>query len=106
MSSSKNLEESRQNIFIHFDPAVKDPAGIEFQRRKAIEKHTNATTAVLDLEERLNIAVRWEPGSFEWQEAAVLVANRRFQRVLDHLEALVVSRVFELTRMNLARTGM
>lgn len=77
----------------------------EAKRRKIIAQHENAANAVSELEERLNIAVRWEPGSFEWQDAAKLVANRRYQRALDHLEGLIVARMLELTRMNMARTG-
>lgn len=41
----------------------------------------------------------------EWKQAAVLVSKRRYQRALDELEALVVSRMFELTKMNMAQTG-
>lgn len=106
---SKDVEEFRRNSFFVTSASGfttdKPPADTEGKRRKALELHANATAAVLDLEERLNIAVRWEPGSFEWQDAAKLVANRRFQRALDHLEGLVISRMFELTRMNMARTG-
>lgn len=81
------------------------PQLTEAQRRKLIERHSNALEEVGDLEIKLNIAVRWEPGSFEWQDAATLVVNRDYQRALDQLEGLVCSRLMELTRMNMARTG-
>lgn len=81
------------------------PAMTEAKRRKLIEQQKNALEAVCDLEARLNIAVRWMPGSFEWQDTAKLVARRQYQRALDHLEGLVVSRILELTRMNMSRTG-
>lgn len=48
---------------------------------------------------------QWTEASPEYQQAAVLVSRRRYQRCLDELEALVVSRVFELTKMNMSQTG-
>ncbi|KAI0038356.1 hypothetical protein FA95DRAFT_1567791 [Auriscalpium vulgare] len=77
----------------------------ETARRHAIEARDNALSAVVELERKLNVAVRWLPGSFEWQDAQQLVITRNYQRALDHLEGLVVARMFELTKMNLSQTG-
>ncbi len=49
---------------------------------------------------------RWTEATPEYQQAAILVSRWRYQRCLDELEALVVSRVFELTKMNMSQTGM
>jgi hypothetical protein len=54
---------------------------------------------------RLGVVERWEPGRPEWQRAGELVSMRRYQRALDHLEGLIVARMFELTKMNMSQTG-
>lgn len=77
----------------------------EMQLRHATENHQRALAAVQDLEVKLSVETRWTNGSEEWTAAAVLTSQRRYQRCLDELEALVVSRIFELTRMNLSQTG-
>jgi hypothetical protein len=48
---------------------------------------------------------RWTHTTQEWQRAALLVSRCRYQRCLDELEGLVVSRMFELTKMNMSQTG-
>jgi hypothetical protein len=40
-----------------------------------------------------------------WNSAAVWVKKRRYQRALDQLQALIISRMFELTKMNMSGTG-
>ncbi|KAJ7075628.1 hypothetical protein B0H15DRAFT_925383 [Mycena belliarum] len=78
---------------------------LETQRRQAIELRDNLVVAVHELEVRLDVAERWQPGSDEWSEAAVMVAQRRYQRALDHLHGLVIARLFELTKCNMSGTG-
>ncbi|KAJ7089281.1 hypothetical protein B0H15DRAFT_922742 [Mycena belliarum] len=80
-------------------------AELETQRRQAIELRDNLVVAVHELEVRLDVTERWQPGSDEWSEAAVLVAHRRYQRALDHLHGLVIARLFELTKCNMSGTG-
>lgn len=78
---------------------------IETARRHAIENHDRDLRAVQALELKLEITQRWAPGNREWQEAARLVAMRKYQRALDVLEGLIVARMFELTKMNRSQTG-
>ena len=54
---------------------------------------------------KLGITSRWKPGDVEWQNAGCLVAQRKYRCALDHLESLVVARIFELGKMNRAGTG-
>ncbi|KAH7904896.1 hypothetical protein BJ138DRAFT_1138426 [Hygrophoropsis aurantiaca] len=77
----------------------------EATRRHAIERYDASVKIVQDLEKRLGITHRWTPEDPEWQSAGKLVANRKYQRALDTLEALIVSRLFELSKMNRAGTG-
>jgi hypothetical protein len=60
---------------------------------------------VQDLEVLLGVVERWVPECLEWKAAALMVGKRRYQRCLDDLEGLIVSRMFELTKMNMSQTG-
>lgn len=60
---------------------------------------------VTDLEMRMDIAVRWTPGSGKWLATEALLERRNYQKALDRLESLVVARMFELTKMNMSQTG-
>ncbi|KAJ7113683.1 hypothetical protein C8R43DRAFT_1091391 [Mycena crocata] len=88
-----------------YDAAVKETRRIETQRRHALELHGKSLAVVQDLEYRLRITPRWVHGSSEWEATEKLVQNRRYQRALDHLEGLVVARMFELTKVNMSGTG-
>ncbi|KIK11303.1 hypothetical protein PISMIDRAFT_19641, partial [Pisolithus microcarpus 441] len=76
----------------------------ETTRRHAQENYEKDLKAVQELEGRLGITRRWVPEDEEWQVAARLVANRKYQRALDNIERLVVSRIFELSKMNQSGT--
>ncbi|KAI5995861.1 hypothetical protein EDD15DRAFT_2365295 [Pisolithus albus] len=77
----------------------------ETARRHAQENYEKDLKAVQELEGRLGITRRWVPEDEEWQAAARLVANRKYQRALDNVERLVVSQIFELSKMNQSGTG-
>jgi uncharacterized protein YbcC (UPF0753/DUF2309 family) len=70
-----------------------------------LETRDKDLLVVQDLERKLEIAERWTCERPEWGAAAVMVGKRRYQRCLDSLEGLIVSRMFELTKMNLSQTG-
>ncbi|KAG1784879.1 uncharacterized protein HD556DRAFT_1435328 [Suillus plorans] len=78
---------------------------IETTRRHAMENYEKDLKAVQELETKLGVTRRWEQEDQEWKDVGRLVANRKFQRALDHLEGLVVARIFELSKMNQAGTG-
>lgn len=77
----------------------------ETERRHKQEIERKDLLVVQVLEKKLNIARRWGPEDAEWREAAIMVGKRRYQRCLDSLEGLIVSRMFELTKMNMSQTG-
>ncbi|KAI5985372.1 hypothetical protein EDD15DRAFT_2390180 [Pisolithus albus] len=77
----------------------------ETVHRHAQENYEKDLKAVQELEGRLGITCRWVPEDEEWQAAARLVANRKYQHALDNVERLVVSRIFELSKMNQSGTG-
>jgi hypothetical protein len=78
----------------------------ETQRRHALEERDKVLSVVHDIEMKLGITARWHPGSEKWRVTERMVARRTYQRCLDHLEGLVVARMFELTKMNQSQTGM
>ena len=80
-------------------------ASAETARRHALEVQKRDLAAVQIIENKLNIARRWERGSFEWQAAAEKVMMRTYQRSIDVLEGLIVAWMFELTKMNRSQTG-
>ena len=81
-------------------------ASAETAQRHALEHQKRDLIAVQLLENKLNIAQRWEQGSFEWQAAAEKVSMRTYQWCIDVLEGLVIARMFELTKMNQSQTGI
>ena len=81
-------------------------ASAETAHRHALENQKRDLAAVQIVKNKLNIARRWERGSFEWQAAAEKVMMWTYQRCIDVLEGLVVAWMFELTKMNRSQTGM
>ncbi|KAF8531755.1 hypothetical protein JB92DRAFT_3298025 [Gautieria morchelliformis] len=61
--------------------------------------------SVLLLQKVLDIDRRWEPGSEEWKHWEDYLVKREYHRAVDVLEGLVVSRLFELTKMIQSETG-
>jgi hypothetical protein len=78
---------------------------LETKRRHALENRDRDLLVVQDLEVMLGVVDRWVPESPEWKAAALMVGKRRYQRCLDDLEGLIVSRMFELTKINMSQTG-
>ena len=70
-----------------------------------LENRDKDLLVLQDLEVMLGIVDRWVPECPEWKAAALMVGKRRYQRCLDDLESLIVSRMFELTKMNISQTG-
>ncbi|KXN91216.1 hypothetical protein AN958_02172 [Leucoagaricus sp. SymC.cos] len=75
------------------------------QHRHAINNHNKAQAAVNFLEETIPVHTTWTPDMEEYQHAQLLVSKWRYQRALDELEGLIVSCIFELTKMNMSQTG-
>ncbi|KAJ7109052.1 hypothetical protein C8R43DRAFT_905012 [Mycena crocata] len=106
-----NLEEQTwvefpvQTVGGNYAEEVRTTRRIESQRRHAIELHSKVLLAVQDLELRLGISPRWVRDSEEWLATEIMVQRRRYQRALDHLQGLIIARMFELTKMNMSGTG-
>lgn len=57
------------------------------------------------LEDTMSIDKRWTPDMQEYQAALVTLQQRKYRRALDHLEHLVVQRLFELTKLGMSGIG-
>jgi hypothetical protein len=79
---------------------------METTRRHALETFDKDLLVVQDLEKRLEVVVRWTSERPEWQAVVIKVGKCRYQRCLDSLEGLIVSRMFKLTKMNMSQTGI
>lgn len=78
---------------------------LERERRHLLETRDNALHNAQLLETRLGISKRWTRDSAEWRTATEKFRNREYQRSVDVLEGLLVARIQELAKMNLAQTG-
>ncbi|KAJ3730289.1 hypothetical protein C8R42DRAFT_568727 [Lentinula raphanica] len=72
----------------------------------AARRKVNSLIAdVQALEQKLGITARWAPGCDEWESAKKMVKEADYRRALDRLEQLLVSRIFEMSRLNIGGTG-
>ncbi|KAF8572998.1 hypothetical protein K439DRAFT_1564199, partial [Ramaria rubella] len=72
---------------------------------QALELLLTLRTALLQLEQKLEIQITWTPDSPEWKEMQKYLQARTYRRTLNILEGLVVVRLFELTKVNQSGTG-
>jgi hypothetical protein len=84
--------------------ATTNAKAAEAERRLALNKLNLAMNAVGDLERRMGITTRWTSGNREFKSALAYMNNRRFIRCVEKLGYLVVQRLFELSKANLAGT--
>ncbi|KAK0478992.1 hypothetical protein IW261DRAFT_1551567 [Armillaria novae-zelandiae] len=84
-----------------------DTRKMEMAWQHLLEKRSQELERVQDLEHTLGISPeeRWTIGSDKWVENEQRVATRVYRQRLDQLEGLVISHIFELTKMNMSHTG-
>ena len=68
-------------------------------------KLQQAETNVVQVEDQLGVEVRWTPDRPEYMDIVSNLAHRHYRSALDELERLVVQRLFELSKLNVSRTG-
>jgi biotin synthase-related radical SAM superfamily protein len=101
------VQTSRSTFVVHVDANSRNQTqkSIEAAHRRNLAKLERASKAVEDYEVRLGVQIRWSPDDKEWQEAAKRLRKREYQLALDNVERLLVSCIFELSKMNLSQTG-
>ncbi|KAJ8456446.1 hypothetical protein ONZ51_g12120 [Trametes cubensis] len=88
-----------------YDAETSKTRKIETDRRYLDERRKALSLEVADLEVHLGIASQWQPSDAQYMRVSKYIATRTYQRALAHLQRLVVHRLFELHKMNLAQTG-
>lgn len=100
--------------FIAYNPHQNDPSykkqlsetrRLETNRRHAIDKYNRISLEICQLEAALDIPMRWTPLDPEYIEATTHIRERKYARALDKLQKLVIQRLFELHKLNIAQTG-
>ncbi|KAG2050210.1 hypothetical protein BDR06DRAFT_857415, partial [Suillus hirtellus] len=71
----------------------------------ALEDYNRHLKLTQVLKCKLEVKKHWVAEDVQWQKVGRLVANQKYQHVLDHLEGLIVACIFELAKMNQASTG-
>jgi hypothetical protein len=69
------------------------------RQKSELDDHLNA------LETQLGLSARWDSNHSRRVTLKHLITNRKLLKAIDHLERVVVERLFELTKLNLSGTG-
>ena len=78
---------------------------LETRRRYLRERVKQLTEELNEMEVAMNIDVRWQPEDRMFRDTLQYMSTRKYQRALGKLQRLVIQRLFELHKMNLAQTG-
>ena len=78
---------------------------LEVDRRHAIDRYNRITLELSKIEAALEISRRWTPLDAEYKDATKFISERRYRAALEKLQKLVIQRLFELEKLNIAHTG-
>ncbi|KAI9063698.1 hypothetical protein FKP32DRAFT_1676382 [Trametes sanguinea] len=88
-----------------YDADLSNTRKLETRRRYLRERVKQLTAEVAEMEVALNIETRWQPCDATYKQTLQYIATRKYQRALGKLQRLVILRLFELHKLNLAQTG-
>ncbi|KAI0686976.1 hypothetical protein C8Q76DRAFT_772245 [Earliella scabrosa] len=89
----------------NYDSDLSVTRKLETHRRELQTAVDNREADVIAIEVRFGIEKHWQPMDANYQQALNYIATRNYQRALIKLQTLVVQRLFELHKLNLAQTG-
>ena len=78
---------------------------LDRERRLLMGRLDRASKAVEDAERLLGVPEPWKYGDAKYTKTLEYINNRQFVRTVEELQGLVVSRLMELDRANLAGSG-
>lgn len=87
------------------DERAKRTRQIEVRRSHVVNEHERLDMEIRELELIMDVDKRWTPATPQYQEAVKYLKERKYQRALEKLQQLVIYQLFELHKLNLARTG-
>lgn len=79
---------------------------LETYRSDTLTRREEARRELHQMEQKLNITTRWTPTTPEYMKTLSYIRNRTYQAALNHLQRLLVKRLFELHHLNIAGLGM
>lgn len=79
---------------------------IQKGNKRALEQLEFLRAAVADIEERMELTTPWTETMPEYLKITEKMKVRDYQKCLDKLESLVVSRLMELAKIGLVNTGI
>ncbi|KAF7346242.1 hypothetical protein MSAN_01851200 [Mycena sanguinolenta] len=103
--SKEPEEETNQMLYVTRLTTLMQKESTRVTMRHAEEGVSRALADVEEIERQMEIKDRWTWGSKEWVAASTLVDTKRYRTCINDLEALVLKRMFELTKMNMSGTG-
>ncbi|KAI0054626.1 hypothetical protein BV25DRAFT_1816807, partial [Artomyces pyxidatus] len=98
-------EDAQEAGYVEALKTLADATAKEKDRQKIARKVTFAMKVVDDYEQRLDINERWLPDSPKYMRVVKYLARKEFILAVENLEGLVVQRLFELAKANIAGTG-
>ena len=87
-----------------YESEASETRRMESAKVQGLDSVLTLQTAARSIEQKLGIQIRWTPYTDEWKRVDKSCAEREFDKAVDHLEGLVISRIFELEKMNQAGT--
>jgi hypothetical protein len=78
---------------------------VETRRRVAAQRRSELLEEIVTMEVKMGIDNPWQPSDSHYIDTMKYMADRKYHQTLDHLQKLVIQRLFELNRLNLAGTG-
>lgn len=106
-------KRSQSNVrFLAYDPQdgeydcnAAKTRKLEAERRHANEQYERVALEVCEFEIKLGLGCRWTPLTPKYQESLKYLRERTYTKALLKLQRLVVQRLFELHKLNVAQTS-
>ena len=89
-----------------YDSEILKTHHLKSERQHAQKRQDKLLLQVLELEVQIGIVKQWTPNTHEYMETAWYIYEQQYHQALDHLQRLVVQRLFELRRLNLSGISM
>lgn len=99
------IQETPGSTRNHYAQSAAATLKLETRRRLAREKCDRLLHDVIELEATLGITQRWIPSDPQYIETKKYVAERTYHRAVDRVNEVVIKRLFELHKLNIAGTG-
>ncbi|KAI0069909.1 hypothetical protein K474DRAFT_1609657 [Panus rudis PR-1116 ss-1] len=103
--SSGFIEENPASRSASYSASAAATRRMETRRRAALERRDRIYMELAEIEAAMGIERRWQPGDREYLDAAQYIAERKYHQALYKVQQLVVQRLFELHKLNIAGTG-